>query len=106
MSAFYCKKKHCRKTAWGTPEYLSEEDWRSLALIVAIIESGDVAMLSQFLTDDFFNKMIGWPEGIVYCADYKYLRMTGMMCLTRNLSQLKEALSKHESKSIKSNHKR
>jgi hypothetical protein len=26
-SPFYCYKKMCRKTAWDTPEYMTEQDW-------------------------------------------------------------------------------
>lgn len=68
-SPFYCHKKNCRKTAWETPEYLTEEDWKMVRGALAALEAGD---LDAFLLaikpdpDSFFDRILGWPEGYQY----------------------------------------
>ncbi len=75
---FYCYKKKCRKTAWETPEYLTEYDWILLAKLIVALEANDKKMFDSILyprykrkvKEDndyiFFNRIVGWVEGKVY----------------------------------------
>ncbi len=80
-SPFYCYKKMCRKTAWDTPEYMTEQDWVTLRKFRDIIASKNLEAFMALLDDrtgwkNFFNHMVGWPEGEVYCQDWDYARRT------------------------------
>ncbi len=75
---FYCEKKKCRKTVWDTPEYLNQEDKSFLNELCCALRSKDREAFDKILTrkgwfseeyKSFFNKMIGWPEGISYYRD-------------------------------------
>jgi hypothetical protein len=72
MSAFYCKKKGCRKSAWETPEHLTSEDRGLVSGAVKSIKAG-LDPFAAFLEDlpkekydAFFDRVIGWPEGKTY----------------------------------------
>lgn len=102
-SAFYCAKKLCRKSAWETPEYLSEEDWEFLRKIVKVLESGtadefyELLWSSSPLGHRFLNHTMGWPEGVVYCGDRKYTVVTAFPSIIRHdLVKFKGALAKHD----------
>lgn len=101
---FYCKKKNCHKTAWNTPEYLTPEDWKYVEYILNIFENGNyLRIYNAFYSDGqtikqtktFFYRIIGWPEGYVYCHDINYLKGLGGSCLKHDLPLLKEALKNH-----------
>ena len=67
---FYCSAKGCRKTALDTPEYLTPADWLMVDGVIPALEAGDqVAFDAALRAGDeraFFNRVIGWPEGISY----------------------------------------
>lgn len=97
---FFCKKKQCRKTAWVTPEYMSQNDWLFLKQIIDILENGTAIQLydllwdkqNQTLTKNFFNHTIGWPEGHTYCLEESYVVKTAFAGLkTHDLPLLKNA---------------
>lgn len=80
-SPFYCYKKMCRKTAWDTPEYMTEQDWVTLRKFRDIIASKNLKAFMALLDDQtewasFFHHMVGWPEGRSYCQDWDYTRRT------------------------------
>ena len=106
-SPFFCYKKNCRKTAWNTPEYLSPEDWAFLDKVVDILEHKDGDTLFEFLWEDyqmgirFFNHMIGWTEGDVYCRERRYVVITAFPGLVRHdLPKMKQALTSHNESAI------
>lgn len=83
FSEFYCYEKQCRKTAWGTPEYLTDRDKENIIELCSkeTFEEFDEALakLSDRDRHAFFNRIIGWPEGFVYCgygSHPDYRRMT------------------------------
>jgi hypothetical protein len=96
---FFCEKRKCRKTAWQTPEYLTEQDWLTVQKVINIITSGDTMAFYRFVTNDenskmFFYRVIGWPEGFVYCCNLNYCVNTGFKALTLNLDLMREALER------------
>lgn len=108
---FYCYKKKCRKTAWDTPEYLTPKDWEFLEQVVAAVSAGTEGSEGKVLrvlfgnkTDfhaessidrDFFNRVIGWPEGWNYCQDTPYFEATGFWVFKGILAKMKLALKSH-----------
>jgi len=71
---FYCKNKKCRKTAWDTPEYLTESDWRvahALTNCVNVDEFKDMLFdaYQEKTAEGLFCRVLGWPEGLHYCRD-------------------------------------
>ena len=68
---FFCEKKRCRKTAWDTPEYLSEGDWDLVQGVVDALLSKDrsrfdAIIKSREAAEAFFYRVCGWPEGLNY----------------------------------------
>jgi hypothetical protein len=101
-SSFYCGEKGCRKTAWDTPEYLTEADWAFLKKVRDLLATDDRDTFFWLMHDDmtqwkaFFDRMVGWPEGSVYCMDPDYLRLTGWGGIKSNhLVQINTALASH-----------
>ena len=99
---FFCRKKQCRKTAWQTPEYLTEQDWLTLKKVIDIITSGDLGAFCCFVSNtkgssDFFYRVIGWPEGYRYCQSYSYCEKTGFRCISRDLELMRGAILAKES---------
>lgn len=76
---FYCAKKGLRKTAWDTPEYLSQRDWE-LAREVAAVKSGEALAALVYSTpertDAYFNRIVGWPEGRTYMRSADFVNDT------------------------------
>lgn len=75
---FYCTKKKCRKTAWDTPEYLTNEDWEVSKRVLTAKTGLDLAMilLEAFMNhtaEGFFNRVLGWPEGYHYCRSASFI---------------------------------
>ncbi len=106
---FYCAKKMCRKTAWDTPEYMEKADWDFLTKLIPRLEVGNAEKVHNLFlkhiivgttTADFFDRVIGWPEGFVYCADIQYFKTTGIGCLQKQLPLLKGALGLHLRKAV------
>lgn len=99
---FYCARKRCRKTAWETPEYLTQADWKFLKSLLPDIQCLNPAALWQtlwfhhnfLLTRDFFDRVMGWPEGYVYCQDFNYFKIAGVLVFQKNFHKLKESLDK------------
>jgi hypothetical protein len=75
---FFCWKKRCRKTAWDTPEYLTETDWE-LARNMSSAKTGQeyAALVKEAFTtgraEGLFNRILGWPEGFHYCRSDSFL---------------------------------
>jgi hypothetical protein len=72
MSNFYDHKAGCRKTCWQTPQHVAN-DIPLIKECAALIEAGDGEKLFTFLNQGkgednkgfvFFNRVIGWPEGL------------------------------------------
>lgn len=98
---FFCHKKQCRKTAWDTPEYLTEEDWGFAEEFVRLVKTGDGQKAFDWIWDRdhvkhaeaFFNRVLGWPEGHVYCRENSYwLRTAVPGLLAHSLPKLEQAL--------------
>ncbi len=95
---FFCHKKKTRKTAWNTPEYLTEKDWKDLENVIQLSESNNLNGFNRFVNGDsrdFFYRVIGWPEG------YRYCRESDQMCkntlpFTHEIVRMKEALAKYK----------
>ncbi len=96
---FYCDKKKCRKTAWGTPEYLTEDDWKAVKEFVDIAETKDADKAFELMwnlkdTESFFNRVLGWPEGYNYCQSREYWDITAFPGIVKhNLDKLINALN-------------
>jgi hypothetical protein len=75
---FFCTKKRIRKTAWDTPEYLTDDDW-ALSRKILTAKTGldfTVAILEAFknrTAEGFFNRVLGWPEGFHYCRSTSFI---------------------------------
>lgn len=99
---FFCYKKNCRKTAWDTPNYLNKEDWENLNKIIQVIEDKDYYFLWYFTTtnkgaEDFFNRVIGWPEGYNYCFNLSFCEKTAIHGLYKHeLPKMKKALKEYK----------
>jgi len=101
---FYDVKKGCRKTAWDTPEHLTQADWAFALLMIAMLSDGDfenvyAAIMDRShhaLTRAFFNRVIGWPEGLVYCRKHEYCIKTAFPGIVKHqLPKLKAAMTEH-----------
>jgi hypothetical protein len=100
---FYCYAKKCRKTAWNTPEFMTEQDWEFLAKIASALKSKTCDLFFNLvgashereLVKGFFYRAIGWPEGLGYCTSYAYVKATAFQMLKKHdLPKIKEALDK------------
>lgn len=81
---FFCNIKRVRKTAWDTPEYLSDEDWALAEAACLVAASDDLLALvyqSDANSEAFFWRLIGWPEGRCYMRSAEYARATGWPAL-------------------------
>ena len=102
---FFCHIKQCRKTAWDTPEYLSKQDWIILRKIynILICKDLDAFLNLQFETEtwnNLFNRMLGWPEGEIYCREYDYVVKTFMPMVSNHmLPNIEKALKNHKGNS-------
>ena len=101
-SSFFDYKKNCRKSAWATPEHLSDEDWAFTRAVVKELEGGTPDSLFALIWEDyghamaFFNRILGWPEGLVYCQELSYVHKCAFAGLQRHdLPRLKEAIAKN-----------
>jgi hypothetical protein len=100
---FYCEKKKCRKTAWDTPEYLTEDDWAFLIKMIGWLKSNNADKIYEAIFNDrtnaknFFYRVIGWPEGYSYCggSGFAYLKVAGFQCIKRSLPELKKSLVRY-----------
>ena len=101
---FYDVKKGCKKTAWDTPEHLTQADWAFALLMIAMLSDGDfenvyAAIMDRShhaLTRAFFNRVIGWPEGLAYCRKYEYCIKTAFPGIVKHqLPKLKAAMTEH-----------
>ena len=98
---FFCNKKNCRKTAWDTPEYMSEEDWAFLERAYDIMLKKDYTAFlwlgfeNPDMWRNLFNHMLGWPEGMVYCREIEYLKKTFLVGNFRHLG-IEKALFAHK----------
>ncbi len=94
---FFCTKKQIRKTAYDTPEYLTAQDIDTLDKLVGILERHDVGAFHELARDPerkegLFYRILGWPEGLSYCYDYRYCEITAIKGLIQHeLGKLKEA---------------
>lgn len=113
---FFSYSKGCRKTAWETPEYLTTGDYEYIQDIIPLLESNKIEELRTYMfptifdgdidsrrtrqeqTKDFFDRVIGWPEGNSYCPhiepfcdDLKktYWHLTGFGAIRGHLERLK-----------------
>ena len=80
-SSFYCSKKKCRKTAWDTPGYLTAADWDLVKKVLQVKTGVDysIFILEVFtagMAEGFFNRILGWPEGIHYCQRTSYIEFS------------------------------
>lgn len=98
---FYCWAKQCRKTAWDTPEYITDVDRMMMRQVLVLLNQDDADGLYSLFqsnrkaTEDFFNRVIGWPEGFAYCNEMKYVSTTGMrMIMKYDLPKMEEYLKK------------
>jgi len=104
-SSFYCGEKRCRKTAWDTPEYMTDDDWSFCEQVIELLDKGTAEELYKILWDRenadktkrFFNQCMGWPEGWVYCQDWEYWTRTGFAVLgySESMNKVKKALAWH-----------
>lgn len=100
-SPFYCYKRMCRKTAWDTPEYMTPEDWATLKRFRDVIVSKNLDAFMSLANNReawsaFFNRMVGWPEGRVYCQDWEYARRTFLPSVGNHmLPKIEQALQSH-----------
>lgn len=100
---FYCFKKNCRKTAWDTPEYLTNIDWANLRDVIKIIKKKDFNDFWSFVvlapgSKDFFNRVLGWPEGWVYSQNVVYCEKTAIPMLFKDLSKMQKSIDNHKGK--------
>jgi hypothetical protein len=95
---FYCDKKHCQKSAWDTPEYLSEGDWSVAEAMIAALEAGDEARFHDLVTREqeaVFYRIVAWPEGRnYYCYGSEVYRGNCFLgFVARDLPRLKTAVA-------------
>ena len=102
---FYCHVKRCRKSAYDTPEYMTPGDWEFARRAVYLLRAGDKDGLWELLRSPenrelvygFFNRAIGWPEGLSYCRNLSYFTATAFRGLVKHeLPKLEKALSEHD----------
>ena len=78
---FFCHKKKCRKTAWETPEYLTQADLRLLERLDGVDTEEEFSRVVFGSMEDargFFHRTIGWPEGLSYMrGSLEYRQATG-----------------------------
>lgn len=110
---FFCYKKNCRKTAWDTPEYLTQADYNFIQGLIPFLKTEDKQGCMNYLypmgekwtnTVAFFDRVMGWPEGYGYCshvdiyckdmADTYFYKM-GFYAIAKYLDKLQEALDKN-----------
>lgn len=75
---FYCAKRKTRKSAWETPEYLTNSDKTLIKLLFEVRSATEFADLvyehrtpvdqRHGYAEAFFYRVIGWPEGRSYMA--------------------------------------
>lgn len=75
---FFCWKKRCRKTAWDTPEHLTDCDWliaQELSLATTGAEYAKVidTAYRNGTAEALFYRVLGWPEGFRYCRSDSFL---------------------------------
>jgi len=98
---FFCWKNRCRKTAWDTPEYLTDSDWliaRELSLAASCVEYSKVinAAYSNGAAEALFHRVLGWPEGFHYCKSDSFLIGPAWSGFKQHeLEKLQAAVSKH-----------
>lgn len=68
-SPFFCPIKQIRKSAWSTPEYLSDSDWalaRAVGGAKSVQEFHNLVFATDANSEAFFWRIAGWPEGLHY----------------------------------------
>ena len=84
-----CPKRHIVKTAWTTPEYLSDADWAFAQKVVDLVQAGaaqelhDLFRMNKELKRNFFVHTIGYIEGWSYSSEFNWLSMTLVGSLQR-----------------------
>jgi len=94
---FFCHTKQVHKTAWETPEYLTEKDWRDLRIVVRLSVLKDLSGFIRFVngeSKDFFYRVIGWPEGFRYCQQSAQM-CANVLPFTHEIGKMKKALADH-----------
>jgi hypothetical protein len=104
---FYDEIKHCRKTAWNTPEHLTEQDIETIKKLVPILQANDLEKFYDLVTantpqtEGLFYRILGWPEGLNYCHSYMYCEYTALPGMIRhNLPKLMEFLTNSADKVV------
>ncbi len=79
---FFCVVKKIRKTAWDTPEYLTELDRALIARLVTVKTADEFCDVVYELSTPkidrvghdagFFYRIVGWPEGRAYLQNAEY----------------------------------
>lgn len=86
---FFCRAKSVAKSAWDTPEYLSEADWQLArdALAAATPEALHALLYAESArAEAFFYRVIGWSEGLRYMSELDFVQSTGWAGLNNQLS--------------------
>ena len=98
---FFCHKHHTRKTAWDTPEYLTDADWALAHKMVSVTNGLDYAVsifeaFENGTAEGYFNRVLGWPEGFHYCRSVSFIEHGAWPgFLQHERDKLKEAVEKH-----------
>lgn len=88
---FFCHQKSCRKTAWNTPEYLSQSDRDLVAQLSQVTDAEQFAdIVFEFGVEPiarknhdeaFFWRIVGWPEGRHYMRNEEYRKWAFPQCV-------------------------
>jgi len=94
---FYCHKKNRLKTACDTPEYLTNQDWSNLKRVIKILQNNDAEALNFFVKNNinavhFFDRIVGWPEGYIYCFEFSFCEKTGLQAIKKSLPLMLKSL--------------
>ena len=100
-SKFYCGARRCRKSAWQTPEYLTEDDWKNTRDAVSALKADDLPTFNRILRrpgfhEVFFNRVIAWPEGARYYTQSSNPRTYFKSMQSSELPRLLIALAEHD----------
>ena len=93
---WYDEKKKCRKSAWDTPEHMSQADWEFAGIVVGLLLSSQFDALYELiqtkpkreLSRRFFNVALGWPEGWHYSSNRGWFASTACKCMKTELPKL------------------
>jgi len=94
---WYDEKKRMRKSAWDTPEQMSQADWEFAGIVVGLLLGDRFDALydlmqtkpSRDLSRRFFNVSLGWPEGWHYASNRAWFISTACIGMkTHNAPKL------------------